>query len=68
MQIVPRLSASAFAGLAALLHIPAECGAGKDAWILEPGANGKPAGLASKSELREEEVRAIMSEWRKSED
>ena len=39
----------------------------EDAWILKPGSKGKPAGFVRNSELQAEEMRAIMSELRRSE-
>lgn len=38
----------------------------EDAWILKPGAKGKPAGFVRNSELKSQEMEAIMRELREA--
>ena len=40
----------------------------EDAWILKPGSKRRPAGFVRHSELKAEEMRAIMDELRRTEE
>ena len=40
----------------------------EDAWILKPASKRRPAGFVKNSELKAEEMRAIMDELRRSGD